>query len=109
MIFGLLLFNPHRFGNTFKQINYRRSVDAKGIFIDHKIRFGIPVQVYPDIKSIIEIRMFNFIQAVKIKEKELFRETKIFKKEEVARERSSRIGNQMFIRVKSNGLYVIFG
>ncbi len=53
MVFGLALLNLYRFGNAFKQIYHRCGIEAEGIFVDHKIRFGIPVQVYPDIKRII--------------------------------------------------------
>ncbi len=51
--------------------------------------------------------MSELIQAIEIKEQELFRKTEIFKEKKVPRKRPQRIGDNGLIRVKPHRLNII--
>ena len=107
LIFCFALFNPNGFGDSLEQIHRRCCVQGKGIVIDHQIRFGGPLQIYPDPERVGGSELADFLQSGEIEKKKLFRKAKIFKQQAVARKRPLWIRQHAFIRLESHRLDIV--
>ena len=85
LILCFALFDSNGFGDALKQIHRRRCIQHKRIFIDHQIRFGGTLQVYPDPEGVGGRDLHDLFQSTKIEKQEFFRKAEIFEEQTVAR------------------------